>query len=111
MAKASEWAERVKAWRASGKSAAEYCKGRDFSVKNLQWWSSHFQRNGMAARAPGTPRPVPLARVVRTRQESAPRTTAIVVCVGDARVEVAAGVDRSALSAVLEALLGARGRA
>jgi hypothetical protein len=106
MTKASEWAERVDAWRRSGQRAAEFCKDREYTAKSLQWWSSHLRHQG--------PRPAPrvagvaLARVVRrppAMQSSL--CSPIVVQVGEARVEVASGVDRAALSVVFEALLAA----
>ena len=106
MTKASEWAERVEAWRRSGQRAAEFCKEREYTAKSLQWWSSHLRRRG--------PRPaskvarVALARVVRRppAMQSSP-CSPIVVQVGEARVEVAAGVDRAALSVVFDALMAA----
>lgn len=67
MAKASEWATRVEAWRASGKSASELCRGRKHTAKNLQWWVSHFRRHGGPAEAPERAKHVARARVVRVQ--------------------------------------------
>jgi hypothetical protein len=36
----TEWAERVRRWRASGQSAREYCAGRGLQPRTLLWWSS-----------------------------------------------------------------------
>jgi hypothetical protein len=100
MTRALEWAERVSAWRASGKSAAEFCEKGEYSAKSLQWWSSQLKRRGDIS----TPR-VALARVERQRQETAAAPEqSIVIAVGEARVEVPAGADRAALMLVLEAL-------
>jgi hypothetical protein len=42
MADRSEWARRVSEWRRSGLTAAEYCRGRDFAVSTLRWYSSQL---------------------------------------------------------------------
>jgi hypothetical protein len=116
--------KRVGAWRASGQSAREFCSGRDFSPKNLVWWSWHLSRTGSSLPAKPelsqTKRPeIALARVVRrpvrARTEEAaivvqkpvrvrgPEPT-IVVHVGPARIEVGAS-DRAALTTVVDAIL------
>jgi hypothetical protein len=97
-----EWATRVAAWRASGKTAKEFCKGKDYAAARLLWWSSDLKRKGVVA----PPRaPVALARVIRTPEERH-RASAVVVCWEGFRVEVAAGADKATVSAVLEALSG-----
>lgn len=105
MAKASEWAERVDAWRASGLSASKFCEGRTYSAKSLQWWSSYFGRRGRPTKNAGAG--VALARVVRSPVEKAsPRlgSASIVVETKRVRVEVRSGADRATLSAVFAAL-------
>jgi hypothetical protein len=104
MAKASEWSKRIEAWRESGKSASEFCKGRDYSSKSLQWWSWHLDRSGASTST--ISRRVALARVVRTPGPvDAIGASTIVVHVGVARVEVSTAVDRAALATVLDVLL------
>lgn len=110
MPKEAEWAKRVEAWRSSGRPARDFCEGRGYSPKSLQWWAWKLRKSDSAARAirPG----VKLARVVM-RGRDAERTTSssIVLHVGGARVEVGAAADRAALSAVVDVLLSAcRGR-
>src|SRR5262245_52046638 len=105
MAKASEWAERVDAWRASGLKAREFCTGLEYSSRNLLWWSSHLRRKGK----PRSKRrkAVPMARVVRTESAvptTAPRPPTIFVQVAGARVEVTRGADAATLAAVFSAL-------
>ena len=108
MTRAPEWAARLEAWRASGKSANEFCAEHGYSAKNLVWWSSYLRRK--AASAPKRRR-VMLARVVRKRVAATPgRPAAIVVQIREARVEVVAAVDRAALSMVFETLAAAVGR-
>lgn len=100
MAKAAEWAERIEAWRSSGSTAREYCKGKGFTAGSLLWWSSQLQRAG-AKKGLGSSRGVRLARVVR--RPSAP-VAPVVVHVGDARVEVSSEVQVPLLAAVVDAL-------
>ncbi|HEX7479705.1 MAG TPA: hypothetical protein VF331_18020 [Polyangiales bacterium] len=106
MTKASEWLQRVAAWQASGLRAGEFCVGRDYSAKTLQWWSSRLRHGRVAPTARGEA--VRLARVVRSAVAVPPMATSIVIEVGGARVEVRPGVDRAALQVVLEVLSAAR---
>ncbi len=110
MSRAAEWEIRVAEWRASGRTAKEFCKEREYSAQNLLYWSSTLQRRGREARRAG--RDVALARVVR--REHPERTlkmpAAIVVRTRTARVEVRPGVDAATLAVVLAAL-GAVGSA
>ena len=108
MTKSAEWAARLEAWRASGKNATDFCAEHGYSAKNLVWWSSHFRRKS----APTAKRQrVILARVVRKPREVRPTQAAVVVQIGEARIEVTAGADRAALALVFETLATARGRA
>ncbi|MGH8309044.1 MAG: IS66 family insertion sequence element accessory protein TnpA [Steroidobacteraceae bacterium] len=107
MTKATEWAARLEAWRASGKSAADFCAEHGYSAKNLVWWSSHLRRK---AKSPTKSKRVILARVVRRREATRPSPAAIVVRLGNAQVEVVGGADRAALSLVFETLVAATGR-
>ena len=100
MAKAAEWAERIEAWRSSGSTAREYCKGKGFTAGSLLWWSSQLQRAGGKKR-PAPRRDVRLARVVR--RPIAPAAP-VVVHVGDARVEVSSEAQVPLLAAVVDAL-------
>jgi len=108
MTRAPEWAARLEAWRASGKSANEFCAEHGYSAKNLVWWSSHLRRKS----APTAKRHrVMLARVVRKRPVVRAPPTAVTVQIGDARIEVRAGADRAALALVFQALTMASVRA
>jgi transposase len=105
MTKAAEWAQRVTAWRASGKSAQEFCRGREYRGKDLQWWSSHLRRRGQAL--PAGRAAVRLARVIRKASSPPTAMSSIVLELGDARVLLGADVDRATLTTVLEALRAA----
>lgn len=105
MVKKADWAKRVAAWRASGKSAREFCEGREYSPKRLQWWAWHLGRSGDEGATSREGR-VGFARVVRKRDtEVGAGAGSIVVQVGGARIEVGARVDRGALAAVLDVVL------
>jgi hypothetical protein len=93
-ATAKEWAERVRVWRESGQTAETFAAGKGFTEKTLRWWS------GELARVSRRPSPIPIARVVPTRRES----TALMVIIGAARVEVRAGFDGALLRELVDAL-------
>lgn len=96
----TKWSERVREWKASGKTAKQFVEGRDFKASTLVYWASCLRHgNGAAGRQRREPR-VRMARVV-----AAPRADdAIVIAVGAARVAVRAGFDRALLRQVVEAL-------
>lgn len=100
----TKWSERVRDWRASGKSAEEYAEGRGFKGSTLRYWASNLRRVAPAAAeaSPGPAR-VPMLRVVR-RAASIPAT--IEVAVGGARVVVREGFDGALLRQVIAALGG-----
>lgn len=119
------WVERVVAWRASGVSAAEYCKDKEYEVSALRTWSSRLGRAGKVPRSPlgrqsrkpenrSKSAPSGFARVV-TKAGAAQLCSAInapepggalVVVVGRVRMEVAAGFDPVLLRSVVAALAG-----
>jgi hypothetical protein len=119
-----EWLERVLAWRASGMTAAAYCVGKPFEVGALRAWSSRLGRAGIAPRSPGgrgaRQAPVPAMRFARVTTQakassatasatpSAPHSTssAMVVAIGESRIEVPNGFDPSLLRVAVEALAG-----
>jgi hypothetical protein len=117
------WLERVLTWRASGLSATAFCEGAEFGAGALRSWSSRFGREGKVSRSPlGRQRKkeagpgVRFARVVTAATDSDPApepeaaaltsraAASVVVTLGRARIEVAAGFDPSLLRAVVGAL-------
>jgi transposase len=110
--KARTWARRVAQWRASGLTSEQFCEGRDFTAGGLRHWA---YRLGDRVRRRRSKPEVHLARVVRAPESvkeqelgggAAAAGTALVVEVGQARVSVRPGFDRTALTAVLEVLAG-----
>lgn len=117
------WLSRVRAWRASGLTAAQFCEDQPYETASLQSWSSRLGRKGKVAPSrPGrrskrsaSPPGVQFARVVTSAALSSstpasPRATgpvgprAIVVSVGGTRIELTPGFDPSLLRSVVEAL-------
>jgi hypothetical protein len=98
----SKWAERVRAWKASGRTAKQFAEGRDFKASTLVYWASCLRRGRVGAALPRKVRPqVRMARVVRSPARS---DDSIVVAVGVARVAVRAGFDEALLRRVVKAL-------
>lgn len=99
----AKWSERVREWRAGGKSAEEFAEGRGFKGSTLRFWASSLRKleGGTRAESRGGVR---LLRVVR--KPSAPDSP-IEVAVGGARIVVRPGFDGVLLRQVIEALGGA----
>jgi hypothetical protein len=106
MTTSSEWAQRVAAWKASGLSGREFCRELEYTSQDLSWWSSRLRRRATQSSENG-PR-VPLARVVRSVASTpTPTAASVVIELAGARVELRAGVDRTTLVTVFEALRAA----
>lgn len=109
MANESEWRRRVMAWRRSGRTGDEFCRGEGYSAGLLRHWAwrlglTRQRRPSTARSAAVTPL---LARVVRVPSPSvAERGGAIRIELGGARVEVSAGADGATLTMVLRTLAG-----
>lgn len=104
----TRWAGRVKAWKSSGQSAADYARGRGFAASTLRWWSSRLGREPVASDVvakPSAARPVRMVRLVTAPPRPAPR--ALTVRVGAAQVDVQRGFDRALLRELVDALGGA----
>jgi hypothetical protein len=98
----TKWSERVRDWKASGKTAREFADGRDFKASTLRYWACVLRRgSGLTAR-PGRREPdVRMARVVRVASKG---DDAMIVTVGAARVAVRPGFDAALLRQVVQAL-------
>jgi hypothetical protein len=110
----ARWAERVAAWKASGKRADEFAQGQPFKASTLKLWHYEFRKRASSSKVPNTtsvspataapPVVVPMARVVSIARE---QDASIVVDVGGARVIVGRGFDVELLCEVVRALRGA----
>jgi hypothetical protein len=96
----TKWSERVREWKASGRTAKEFAEGRDFKPSTLVYWASCLRTGG----APRTKKREARVRMVRVVPTSARAEDAIVVAVGTARVAVRAGFDPVLLRQVVTAL-------
>ena len=112
MADTTTWRKRVAAWRASGLSASEFCKGRDFGAGTLYWWSSRLGREATVVTAPRLARVILATRLTATVGMRSPVPSlvpsSIIIEVRGARVVVSSGTDAATLSLVLDALAVAR---
>jgi hypothetical protein len=102
----AKWAERVREWKASGRSASDYAEGKGFAAATLAWWSSRIRSEalGEATASAVSDSQVRMARVVRATRAS----SSLTVRVAGAVIEVRAGFDRGLLREVVDALGGAR---
>jgi hypothetical protein len=128
----AKWAERVRGWRASGKTAADYAAGRGYEGSTLRYWASQLRRRVPAIAAAPTnsvgplpaataaprpkqsprpaARPAAAPRMLRVTRVTPPRISsdALVVGVGAARIEVQSGFDRALLRDIVDTLGGGR---
>lgn len=101
----AKWAERVREWRAGGKSAEEFAEGQGFKASTLRVWASQLRRRTATDKERATPAPaVRIARVVVRR----PADPSMEIAVGSVRVVVRAGFDAGLLRQVIDALGGER---
>ena len=115
MATRAEWTERVKRWKRSGLSAAEFARREGLKAKQLHWWNWKLGASDSAP-APDEPRFLPV-RVVSaparaaasstpaalvTTSPSWPGATAIEIALPNGRlVRVPPGFDPATLERVL----------
>ena len=102
----AKWSERVREWKASGRTAKEFAEGRDFKASTMVYWASCLRTGAGGARR--TTKREPRVRMVRVLRSSPRAEDAIVVAVGAARVAVRAGFDPALLREVVRALGDAR---
>lgn len=93
----------VAEWRASGLSAEEFSKPRGFTRERLWAWSSRLRELERKAAGGDDVRLIPVVR-----RASADDGATVTVHLHDARILVRAGVDRTTLSVVLDAVDGLR---
>jgi hypothetical protein len=98
----TKWSERVREWKASGRTAKEFAEGREFKASTLVYWASCLRRDNGSGAQPkrGEPR-IRMARVIAARAHAG---DTIVVAIGAARVTVRSGFDPALLKQVVQAL-------
>ena len=104
----AKWTERVREWKASGRTAKEFASGKDFKPSTLTYWASLLRRKpGIDVEQTTSVPRVRMVRVVSAATPPAPGET-LVVNVGAAQVVVRAGFDGELLRNVVLALGGGR---
>ena len=98
----AKWAERVRQWRVSGQTAADFTRGEGYAPTTLWHWASVLKGRQKTRTKPHPARV--RVRMVRVRREVRPSAEPIVIQVGAARVEVRADFDVELLRAVVEAI-------
>ena len=95
-AKESLWAERLRAWRASGQSAPEFVQGKDYTVSSLRYWTQRLAKR----------KAVQFVQVVPAGTAPHPedKPAELVLEVGRIAIRVARGFDPTLLKAVVQAL-------
>jgi hypothetical protein len=94
-----KWEERVRAWRGSGLTAAEFSRERGFATTSLWLWSSRLGRGAESRRLPARESSaVRLAKVIPVAS-----LASLWITVGPARIEVRRGFDRTLLREVVDA--------
>jgi transposase len=107
MTRASEWAERVSSWRASGQSAAEFCRGKPYTKESLYVWSSTLKRKQVEANSRSSK--VALARVVRAPAASESRGLSVVVTTSRGQLELRGPLDAQMVQAMVAMLTSESG--
>jgi hypothetical protein len=98
---AAKWDERVRDWRASGKTAEEFAVGQNFEASTLRYWASRLKTEGPSKSA------MAMARVVRRESRTVRKDAVggeVEVIVGEARIVVRRGFDAELLRDVTAAL-------
>ena len=104
----AEWLERVRAWKASGKSRAEFTAKQEYSERSLGWWAWKLGSEGEAL----DKKPKAAKRARRTKSQSfelvelvtQPAPAPLTMRVGAVEVLVERGFDREVLGGVLDLL-------
>lgn len=114
----AKWAERIREWRESGKTAEVFAEGKQFEGSTLRYWSSRLktkpasQHEGSSVVPAGSEpkKRVAMARVVRGRlKRDSARVAAgseLAITVGSATIRVLEGFDAKLLREVVAALGG-----
>ena len=88
----SEWAERVRRWRASGASARTFAEAEGLNPQTLQWWSSALKREQ------------PSTFVDVTSLLPSTESASLTLEIGATRIRVSHGFDAGLLREIVAAL-------
>lgn len=99
MATRETWAARVREWKRSGLTAADYAEREGLNASTLTWWSSELGKTALAV-----PRPPVVEVEMMVAQRSA--SALEVVLASGVRVAVPVGFDEATLGRLLTVLEG-----
>ena len=103
MATREDWAERVKRWKQSGLTAAEFGEREGVQGKQLHWWKWHLGKQEVPS-VSKLPRLLPV-RVVPSRDVEVSKETPLEIVLQSGHVlRVASGFDPATLRSVLSVL-------
>lgn len=97
MATRETWAARVREWKRSGLTAAEFGQREGLRPRTLTWWSSELRRSPLALAKP------PVVEVMVARKDPAASSLEVVLANG-VRVTVPIGFDEATLTRLLTVL-------
>lgn len=111
-----KWAERIRRWQESGKTAEEFTAGQPYKASTLKWRAADLRKRAKGGRGYSTPKAlserIRMVRVVpggRAAASNPGTANGLVVEVSGARIAVTRGFDAELLADVLGVL--ARGGA
>jgi transposase len=99
MATRETWAARVREWKRSGLTAAEFAERQGFNAATLTWWSSQLGRAALAVSRP------PVVEVMVAPRADAGSSLEVMLASG-IRVTVPGGFDEETLRRLLAVLEG-----
>jgi len=102
----AKWRARVREWKASGRTLAEFTKGQEFTAATLRWWAYKLGAETKRASSAGPTATPPITLLPVRRTTKAP-SSGIVLELGAVRLRVEHGFDARLLREVLAALEGA----
>lgn len=95
----AKWRGLVREWKASGRTLAEFTRGREFTAATLRWWAYKLGREEKKASS------VPAITLLPALRVKSP-ASGIVLELGAVRLRIEAGFDAKLLREVLAALEG-----
>jgi len=102
-AKREQWRERIRQWRASGKSAEAFGREHGVSAAAVYWWSRTFKKQ-LATRTMSPPMPSVTFMPLAVRAATMERESIEVVVRGGRRVRVPERFSVSTLQEVVRAI-------
>ena len=106
----AEWLERVRSWKASGKTRAEFAAKEDYSERSLGWWAWKLSSEGESLdakprkakrRSAKKPKSIELVELVT---QNDPASKGLTMRLGSVELLVERGFDHELLGTLLDVL-------